>query len=76
MDTLTIELMSNRALPLLQELENLNIIRLIKPKKEQVIKEPDVIKELFELQGAMQLDKEHYDEYQAFVKQVRNEWRR
>ncbi len=68
MDTLTIELMSNKALHLLQELENLNIIRLIKPKKEQVIKEPDVIKELFELQGAMQLDKERYNDYQAFAR--------
>jgi hypothetical protein len=67
--TLTIELKNNLALKLLEDLENLNVIRIL--KKPKVAKSSDLASRM-----AVSLSGEQADEMQRELERMRSEWER
>jgi hypothetical protein len=68
MQIVTIELLNDNALTLLQQLEQLNILRLVASKKEPVEKP--------KRKWAGSLSKETATKMLQYVEQSRNEWER
>jgi hypothetical protein len=69
MDTITIKIKDSKALKLIEDLESLNLIQVIKKKTQ---------KPLEKLSSAMtgSISKEQADSMQKELKQMRNEWER
>jgi len=67
MQIITVELLNDKALPLLQNLEQLNILRLLAP--ENPTAKP-------QRQWAGSLPKESVSKMLQYVEQSRNEWER
>lgn len=72
MDIYVIELTNNNAYKLLQDLEDLKIIKVL--KKEMQKKHETTKSSTARFRGALQLSKEQYEEFQQHAKDIRNEW--
>jgi len=80
MQTIVVELINNRALRLLRELEDLHLIRLLKRNtetgkealKEELTEQPITRKKASDFKGI--LSSELADQMQTHVKQSREEW--
>ena len=70
MDTLLIEVTSQKAYQLLRQLEELHIIRVLKKRSENKLKLSE------KYSGALGLTDEEYTSFHQHIKQVRNEWER
>ena len=69
MKTITIQFNDNKALKLLEDLEALNLIQIIKP-----VSDHQELSKKFA--GALHLSDEQYNEFQRHLDQSRNEWER
>jgi len=72
MDTYLIELTNSSAHRLLQDLEDLKIIKVLK-KELQKNKEPHK-SSTAQFRGALKLSNEQYLNFQKHAKDIRNEW--
>lgn len=86
--TIEIEVPDEKAMALLKQLEELNIIKLFFPQTNQVVEEEkrdaDVQKqeewgpkqqaEMMALSGSLNMDPERFKEYEKFLHNIRNEW--
>lgn len=72
MQTFLIELTNNKAYKLLQELEELHLIRVIKKNAEPV--QPQSLADRFA--GKLHLSDEQYNNFQQHIVNSRNEWQR
>lgn len=72
MDTLLIQLTNNKAYRLLQDLEDLDLIKVLgkKDKSSTTENKSDTAK----FRGALQLSPEQYANVQQHAKEIRNEW--
>ena len=71
MQTILVEITNNKALRLLRELEDLHLIRLLKkdgPPAGQKLSD--------RFAGKLNLSDKEYEEFQQYLKDVRNEWDR
>ncbi len=71
MDTYLIELTDNNAYKLLQDLEDLKIIKVL--RKEMNTKQPDKSRTA-KFRGVLELSDEQYLDFQKHAKEIRNEW--
>lgn len=73
METYVIELMDSHAYRLLQDLEALKIIKVLKKtgRKEQKAAKSNTAR----FRGALTMTDEQYQSIQQHVKDIRNEWR-
>jgi len=72
MDTYLIELTNSNAYRLLQDLEDLKIIRVL--KKEIQKKQETHKSNSSRFRGALKLSNEQYRDFQQHAKDIRNEW--
>jgi hypothetical protein len=74
MDTFLIQLTNSRAYRLLQELEELQLIKVLKrnTKEDAVSSAPKSNTAKF--RGALKLSDEQYEDFQQHAKDIRNEW--
>lgn len=72
METYLIELTNSDAYKLLQDLEDLKIIRVV--KKEMKKKESDKVN-VSRFRGSLKLSNEQYLDFQQHAKDIRNEWK-
>jgi CRISPR/Cas system CSM-associated protein Csm2 small subunit len=72
MDTYLIELTNSTAYRLLQDLEDLKIIRVL--KKETQKKQETAKSNSSGFRGALKLSNEQYRDFQQHAKDIRNEW--
>lgn len=70
MTTITIKVNNDKALKLLQDLEALNLIQIIKKSV------PSDRKLSEKFAGSLQLSDEQYFEFQQYLDQSRNDWER
>jgi len=70
METLTIKVNNDKALKLLEDLEALNLIQIMKKSVSKQKK----LSEKFA--GSLHLSNEQYDEFQQYLDQTRKEWER
>jgi hypothetical protein len=71
MEIVTIQLTNNKAYKLLQELEELHIIRLL---KKSTVQEEEKLSDKFA--GSLHLTDEQYNEFQQYLIRSRSEWER
>ena len=71
--TVTVEVINNRALNLLSDMEHLDLIRLNIPAKTASAYNP---KPYNHLAGALKLSDKQYEYYQKALHEGRNEWDR
>ena len=69
--TVTVEVINNRALNLLSDLEHLDLIRVNVPEKTASSPNPYT-----HLAGALKLSDKQYEYYQKTLQEGRNEWDR
>jgi len=72
MDIYLIELTNNNAYRLLQDLEDLKIIKVL--KKEIQKKQETGKSSTAQFRGALKLSNEQYQDFQQHAKDIRNEW--
>lgn len=72
MDIYLIELTNNNAHRLLQDLEDLKIIKVL--KKEIQKKQEITISSNARFRGTLKLSNEQYEDFQQHAKDIRNEW--
>ncbi len=86
--TVEVEVPDQKAMALLKQLEELNIIKLFFPQNNQVIEEgqrnPDVQEQetwnptqqtdMMPFYGALKMEPERFKEYEKFLHNIRNEW--
>jgi len=72
METYLVELINNKASKLLQDLEDLKIIKVL--KKSSTKKSGNEISPSAKFRGALQLTDEQYNNFQKHAKDIRNEW--
>ena len=70
METILLEITNNKAYKLIEDLEALNIVKVL--KKTTVVK--DKLSARFA--GALNLSEEEYNKFQDSLSQSRNEWER
>jgi hypothetical protein len=70
MDTMLIQVTNQKAIGLLHELEELNLIKVL----EENVAPRQRLSERFA--GALNLTDEQYNEFQEYLAQTRNEWER
>ena len=73
METYLIQLTNHKAYRLLQDLEVLNIIKVLKKDDASSKKSGDKNKPA-SFRGALKLDKQQYEDFQKHAKDIRNEW--
>ncbi len=73
MDTLLIQLTNNKAYKLLQDLEELHLIKVLGRKEKN---EPVTLKKSnsARFRGALNLSAEQYADFQKYAKEIRSEW--
>ena len=71
MQTVLLQVNSDKAYQLLQDLEDLNIIKVLK-RTTQI--EPQSLSEKFA--GSLKLSDEEYERFQQHLTEIRNEWDR
>jgi len=71
MDTYLIELTNNNAYRLLKDLEDLNIIKVLRRGIEKKDEHPGNVARL---RGALNLSDEQYKDFQEHSKNMRSEW--
>jgi len=73
MDTYIIEITNSKAYKLLKDLEDLNIIKVL--KKDRVKKTPEVAtSSTADFRGALKLSKEKFEDFQRHAQEIRKEW--
>lgn len=72
-DTLTIEVTDHKVYKLLQDLEDLSLIRMLKSSviEDNQVKETQTSK----FRGALRLTEDEYKDFQNHAKTIRNEWK-
>lgn len=71
-DTLTIEVTDHKVYKLLQDLEELSLIRML---ESSVIQDDQVKKtQTSKFRGALHLTEDEYKDFQNYAKTIRNEW--
>lgn len=73
MDTLLIQLTNNKAYKLLQDLEDLHLIKVLGKREKS---EPEAAKksESAKFRGALNLNAEQYLDFQKHASEIREEW--
>jgi hypothetical protein len=71
--TVTVEVINNRALNLLSDMEHLDLIRINTPVKTAFDSSPKLYAHLA---GALKLSDKQYEYYQKTLQEGRNEWNR
>jgi hypothetical protein len=71
--TVTVEVINNRALNLLSDMEHLDLIRVNVPAKTASASSPNPYTHLA---GALKLSNKQYEYYQKTLQESRNEWDR
>jgi hypothetical protein len=69
MQTIIVQITNNKALKLLQELEDLNLIRLL---KKDVSPREEKLSDKFA--GKLNLTDKEYNDFQEYISHSRNEW--
>ena len=72
MDTLLIQLTNNKAYKLLQDLEDLSLIKVLKKEHKETTVATKSNTSRF--RGALKLTTQQYNDFQQHVKDMRNEW--
>jgi hypothetical protein len=73
MDTLLIQLTNNKAYKLLQDLEELRLIKVL-GKREKAASSPQRKSATARFRGALNLTSEQYTDFQNHATEIRKEW--
>ncbi len=73
METYLIQLTNNKAYRLLQDLEALNIIKVVKRNGPET-KNSNSKRSPAKFRGVLKLNKDQYNDFQQHAKDIRNEW--